>query len=482
MSFCKQWSVVWISLVWAQRPAFSYALLDLDYASASKQLEYEYDIGYQLFFQHKTAFFQGIFTSKANAYEEFNFASETLIQRVKNRPHALKSVFLAHMYAQRAIIQAWYGKWLSAALSAWQALQNLKDAPADPLKDQLEGLSILLFSTLPKSYRTFFRKIVLAGSVSEGLYKLRRSIVKGHYLAWESSIWYYHALKNFDTLSSSWADTVQTTMGKAPYLWRFSYALGLLDEGKLLQAIESLKVLVHMPRLGFPYPYYWLGRAYWLVNKRDSAFFYWDAYVARQLFRFGITAQYGFRAFSYFLAGDTLRGRYWAQACVQHPPAFWEEDKALYALCQRWLARAPSQVELRLLMARWLVDAGAYRAAIDTLEPLRVELVRLPTHQKGELYYRYARAYHKMGAWENALFAYYQAYKYGAPDGMQGWAAYYIGLLSEKRQDWVNARRYYLEAQKDPTGPYAESLMQKAQAGFARVRNKKYPVPSDGSP
>ncbi|MGQ9863930.1 MAG: tetratricopeptide repeat protein [Bacteroidia bacterium] len=481
MSFCKRWSVVWISFLWAQRPAFSYALLDLDYVAATHQLEYEYDIGFQLFFQHKIAFSQGIFTSKASAYEDFSQVSEVLIQRVKNRAHPLKSAFLAHMYAQRAIVQAWYGKWLTAAVSAWQALQALKDAPADPLKYQLEGLSILLFSTLPKTYKPFFKKIMPTGSVPQGLHKLRRSIVMGHYLAWESSLWYYHALKNLDTLSSAWADTVHTSMGQGPYLWRFSYALGLLDEGKLTQATESLKILVRTPRAGFPYPYYWLGRAYWLLGERDSAFHSWDVYVARQFFRFGITAQYGFRAFSYFLAGDSLRGRYWAQACMRHPPAFWEEDKALYALCQRWLIRAPSKVELRLLMARWLIDAGAYRAALDTLEPLRMELVRLPTYQKGELYYRYARAYHKMGAWENALFAYYQAYKYDAPDGMRGWAAYYIGLLSEKRQDWANARRYYLEAQKDPTGPYAESLMQKAQAGFARVRDKKYPA-SDGSP
>ncbi|MCX7652257.1 MAG: hypothetical protein N2200_05255 [Bacteroidia bacterium] len=484
-SFTLRWLSLFLSLAWPQRASFLYALWDLDFETAEKEVTGEWNGSYIAWDQHRIAFFKALFPihpSEREAFWEKTNLSERLFER--QIAPALPEL-VADMYAQRAIIHVLERNWLSAGYSAWKSWRLLqKGLKTDPLTHQWLGLWQIIFATLPPPYSDW-----LPGSPEsrwqQALNSMRMASAAESYTVWESSLLYFYVLRNLDTLASAWLDTHERTLflrKPPPYLWRFSIALHAIEEGQLTKAETILKNLTQQPQISrFPYPYYWLGKLYLYQGKWDAALTAWNAFMEIQTQPFGRAAQYAWTGYALWAKGDSLHAQAYWQRAINLEGLLWEEDLLAQSLARQWTAHPPDPIERTLWAAKWLLHAREYQAALDTLEPLRVRITQLTSDQRTALYYTYGRLYHRSNRDEPARFAYYQATRQVARQNrwMQAYAALYLAQLYERIADWHNARLYYKEAEKIAIETGRTGVVQKARGGFARTKDKRYPVPGE---
>lgn len=484
-SFTLRWLSLCLSVLWAQRATFVYALWDLDFEAAEREVAAEWNGSYITWDQHRIAFFKALFPvhpSDRKAFWEVTQLTERLFER---QIAPVLPELAADMYAQRAIIHVLEQNWFSAGYAAWKSWRLLqKGVEKDPLTHQWWGLWQVIFATLPPPYGDW-----LPGKPESrwqsALAALRRASALNEYMAWESSLLYFYVLRNMDTLASLWLDTCRRQLfsqREPPFLWKFSVALYALEEGQFAEAETLLRTLTLRPQISrFPYPYYWLGKLYLYMGRWDAALAAWNAFTDIQGQPFGIAAAQAWSGYIAFLKGDTTRARAYWQRAVGYQSLLWEEDLFAQGLARQWLSVPPDTVEMRLWAARWLLHGKSYAAAQDTLEPLRVQIHRLSGDQRTALYYTYGRLYHRSQREEPARFAYYQATRQVAQQNrwMQAYAALYLAQLYERVGDWHNARLYYKEAEKVGIETGRTGVIQKARGGYARVKDKRYVVPGE---
>lgn len=480
-----KWLSLCLSLLWAQRASFFYALWDLDFETAEREASAEWNGSYTTWDYHRIAFFKALFPIHPTERKSF-WETTQLTERLFERQIAPALPELAaDMYAQRAIIHTLEQNWLSAGYAAWKSWRLIqKGLQKDPLTHQWLGLWQVIFATLPPPYGDW-----LPGSPEsrwqQALTALRQASAPQSYTVWESSLLYFYVLRNLDTLASLWLDSCKRflfSQREPPYLWRFSIALHALEEGDFTKAESILRQLTTAPQISrFPYPYFWLGKLYLYAGRWSEALSAWNAFIDIQSQPFGIAAVQTWTGYIAWARKDTLRAESAWRRAAAYESLLWEEDLLAQNLAREWLTNPPDSVEQRLWAARWLVNARAYTAAQDTLEPLRVQLSRLTGDQKTALYYTYGRLYHRSKREEAARFAYYQATRQVPQKNrwMQAYAALYLAQLYERIGDWHNARLYYQEAEKLGIETARTGIIQKARAGFARVKDKRYPVPGE---
>ncbi|MCX7606765.1 MAG: hypothetical protein N2170_05830 [Bacteroidia bacterium] len=479
----KRWLLLCLSGLWAQRPSFLYALWDLDFQAAERELTYEWNGSYVTWDQHRIAFFKALFPlhpSERKAFWELSTLSERLFER-QIAPQLPELV--ADVYAQRAILHVLERDWASAGFSAWKSWRLLqKGTPRDPLTYQWQGVWEVIFATLPPPYSQW-----LPGHPStrweKALQKLSKAAQPDAYTTWEASLLYFFVLRNFDTLAGKWVDSCSRMLFSQrppPYLWNFALALYAFEEGDWKRAESLLIHLTQAPQIGrFPYPYYWLGKLYLGRGEAEKAQEAWKAFSIRQTQPFGLAAQYAWRGYIAWLQRDSAAAHHFWGVALSYDGLLWEEDLLAQQLAKQWQSYPPDGVEIRLWQARWLLQQRAYEQTRDSLEQLRQRLETLSGDQRVALYYTYGRLYHRWGREEPARFAYYQTTRQAAEKNawMQGYAALYLAQLYERIADWHNARLYYQEAERIGRATGRTGVVQKALAGYERVRNKRYPVP-----
>ena len=485
--FLRRWLLGCLSLVWGQRPGFFYALWDLDFEAAEREALLEWNASYQSWDQHRIAFFRAMFPISRAEREAF-WAHTQLTERLFERQIAPALPELtADVYLQRAILHVLQKEWMAAGLSAWKSWSLLrKGLSRDPLTAQLKGLWQMVFASLPPPYDRFLPTLP-QGHYEEACHLLRQAADPQSYTAIESALLYLSVLKNFDTTALLWADTCKSRLFSEkppPYLWQFALALLAWEEGRVGQAETLLIGLTERSQIQrFPYPLYWLGKLYAFRGEWDQAEKVWQRFVILQGEPHGLAAQYGWRGLKAWLQGDTsLAQRYWAQTLTYEP--LWDEDLWLQNLARQWLKTPPSPTEITLWQARHAIEAAQYARAKALLEPLRENLSYLQSHEKAQLYYLYGRIYDKMGNPDGAKFAYYQATRQltAQNTSVRAYAAYYLAKLYEREKDWHNARLYYNEAQTIARKIGRPAILQKARAGYWRIQNKRYPLPSEKDP
>ncbi|MCX8111979.1 MAG: hypothetical protein N3E49_02085 [Bacteroidia bacterium] len=483
--FTWRWLSLCLSVLCAQRASFLYALWDLDFETAEREITAEWNGSYATWDQHRVAFFKALFPihpSERKSFWEVTQLSERLFER--QIAPALPEL-AADVYAQRAILHTLEQDWLSAGYAAWKSWRFLqKGLLKDPLTQQWVGLWQVIFATIPPPYGDW-----LPGKVESrwqsALNALRRACLPNSYTVWESSLLYFYVLRNLDTLAAAWLDTCRRELfahKEPPYLWRFSIALYALEEGRFAEAESLLLQLVARPQISrFPYPYYWLGKLYLYSGKWDKALKAWHAFGEIQTQPFGVAAYQTWSGYIAWSQGDSLGAEKAWRRAIAYEKLLWEEDLLSQDLARQWLQTPPDTVERRLWAARWLLHGRQYSAAQDTLEALRLQVARLSGDQRTALYYTYGRLYHRSNREESARFAYYQATRQVPQKNrwMQAYAALYLAQLYERAADWHNARLYYKEAEKLGVETNRTGIIQKARGGFARVKDKRYPVPSE---
>ncbi|GIV22912.1 MAG: hypothetical protein KatS3mg025_0571 [Bacteroidia bacterium] len=483
----KRWLLLCLSSLWAQRAGFLYALWDLDFEAAEREITFEWNGSYITWDQHRIAFFKALFPQHPSEKEAF-WNLTTLYERQFERQIApTLPELVADAYAQRAILYVLDKNWVNAGLAAWKSWRFLQKAQEkDPLTHQWRGLWQVVFATLPSTYSRWLPgDVTLRWEAAQAA--LRKASAPGSYTTWESSLLYFFILRNLDTLASPWLDTCRQRLFSQrppPYLWRFALALYATEEGEFFQAETLLQALIRSPKVRrFPYPYYWLGKLYLYQGRGAEAEKLWKEFVLHQIGSMGLAAQYAWRGYIAWQRGDSAEARSLWRAALSYDGPLWEEDALGQAWAKTWLEDPPDATESRLWAARWLIQGKNYTQARDTLEELRLNRHRLTGDQRTALYYTFGRLYHRSGNEEAARFAYYQATREVAQKNrwMQAYAALYLAQLYEKSADWHNARLYYQEAQRLGEALGRSGVVQKALAGYIRVREKKYPVPGEAS-
>ena len=480
----KRWLLVFLSAGWAQRSGFLYALWDLNFEAAEREAQLEWNASYQTWDQHRIAFFRALFPlsrAERQAFWEYTRLSERLFERqiAPTLPE-----LTADMYLQRAIIHVLEREWVAAGISAWRSWTFLrKGIRKDPLTAQLKGLWQIIFSSLPPPYDSFIPSTPQS-RYEEACQLLAQAARPEAYTAVEASLLYLSVLKNFDTTASLWIDSCKARLFSErppPYLWQFLLAIYAWEEGHIAEAERLWQGLVSRPATQrFPYPLYWLGKLYAFQEAWDRAEEFWQRFVIFQLESHGVAAQYGWRGLGAWMRADTPLARHYWSLCLAYEP-LWDEDIWIQNLARNWLKNPPSPTEIRLWKARFAIEVARYDHAKALLEPLRETLHWLDNSDKAQVYYLYGRIYHKTGNMEGAKFAYYQATRQATPHNLsvRAYAAYYLARLYEREGDWHNARMYFMQAQTLAREAKRLAIFQKARAGYWRIQNKRYPLPSD---
>ena len=125
---------------------------------------------------------------------------------------------------------------------------------------------------------------------------------------------------------------------------------------------------------------------------------------------------------------------------------------------------------LALLKARLLFDGGYYARAKHELDGFKA------ADKKEELEYTYrlGRINHNWGKIENAIHYYNETIKNGekSPYYFAANAALQLGIIYEQRNDFEQARLYYLKVLDMDFDEYQFSISNKAQAGLNRIKGK----------
>mgnify|MGYP001127602565 CR=1 FL=1 len=482
--FLRRWLLVCLSVGWAQRASFLYALWDLDFETAEREALLEWNASYQTWDQHRIAFFRAVFPISRAEREAF-WDHTALTERLFERQIAPALPELtADIYLQRAVVYVLERSWTAAAGAAWKSWTLLRKGVArDPLTAQLRGLWQVVFASLPPPYDRFLPGQP-RGHYEEARRLLRQAAEPQAYTTIEASLLYLSVLKNFDTMALAWADTCRMQLfaeKPPPYLWQFALALLAWESGKVSQAETLLLELTRRPQIQrFPYPLYWLGKLYAFRGEEEQAEKAWQQFVIFQTEPHGMAAQYGWRGLGAWRRGDTALARQYWEQCLTYVP-LWDEDSWLQRQARQWLKTPPSSTDIILWGARQAIEVAQYTRARYLLESLREILLQLKSDEKVQFYYLYGRLYEKTGNIEGAKFAYYQATRQVTAQNawVRAYAAYYLARLYEREGDWHNARLYYADAQAIAREIERLSILQKARAGYWRIQDKRYPVPPE---
>ena len=133
-------------------------------------------------------------------------------------------------------------------------------------------------------------------------------------------------------------------------------------------------------------------------------------------------------------------------------------------------ANENSKPDMQLLKARLLFDGGYYALAKKELDEFKA------TNEKSGLEYTYrlGRIYHNWGKTDDAIYFYTETIKKGErlPYYFAANSSLQLGIIYEKRSDFVQSRKYYLKVLDMDFNEYQFSITNKAQAGLNRIKGK----------
>jgi tetratricopeptide (TPR) repeat protein len=170
-------------------------------------------------------------------------------------------------------------------------------------------------------------------------------------------------------------------------------------------------------------------------------------------------------AWYYFIQNNTKQYNFYVERIALRGND--QVDNDLEALS---FAAKKQKPDLALLKARLLFDGGYYERAISELEGYSSANVK----NNLEHTYRLARIYHNQGKPDEAIRYYKTTIKEGEklPYYYAANSALQLGLIYEKRKDYVQARIYFSKVLDMDFDEYQFSIKNKAQAGMNRIKGK----------
>jgi len=172
-------------------------------------------------------------------------------------------------------------------------------------------------------------------------------------------------------------------------------------------------------------------------------------------------------AWVYLLQGDTIRYKAEIENAGIKGHAIVDDDKQAYSEYNVGIIPA-----IPLLKARLLFDGGYYRKALNVLLNTSLDQYIRSRKDLTEYIYRLGRIYHAMGNIPNAEKYYTQTIYLGRkiPHYFAANAALSLGLIYEKRGDFIGADTNYRICASLKHHEYENSLRQKAKARLNKLK------------
>ena len=419
--------------------------------------------------------------------KDFNFLKSKKEQRLRklaaegrDSPWYLYSQSL--IYLQSGVARIKFGEYVSAGLDINRAyrllIENQRKFPEFVMNKAGLGILHSLIGTVPVKYKWAVNSLQFEGTIPEGnseitaAYRQLASDPQLSFLLPETVF-----LLTFVTLNLS-ADipaamnlvekfnssTLKSSINDSPLLiYCFANIYSRAGENdKVIQLITDCPRTPEMYH--FQYLNYMLGVA--KLNRLDiDACYPLLSFLGNFKGKNYIRSAYMHLAWYYFIENDPQRYNIYIERIKLRGNDQVDNDREALAF-----ATKNSKPDMHLLKARLLFDGGYYARAKQELDGFKA------TDDKSalEYVYRLGRIYHNWGKIDEAISYYAETIKKGEnmPYYFAANSSLQLGIIFEKRNDFVYAKKYYLKVLDMNFDEYQFSITNKAQAGLNRIKGK----------
>ncbi len=408
------------------------------------------------------------------------FRLQHLAASGKDSPWFLYSQSLVYLQSGMARIK--FGEYVNASLDINRAyrllLENRRKFPDFVMNKAALGILHSLIGTVPAKYRWAVRSMQFEGTISGGnseiseAYQQIASDPQLVFLLPETAF-----LLSFVTLNLS-AD-VPAALNMVEKL-QSSPLAPVMKESPLLIYIMAniyskagendkvIKLLTERPNTADRYPFYYLDYMLGVakLNRLDKdAFYPLLSFLGNFKGRNYIKSAYMHLSWFYLIENKPQQYAMYIDRIKLRGNDQVDNDREAMVFAGR-----KTKPNLALLKARLLFDGGYYARAKHELDGFKA------ADKKEELEYTYrlGRINHNWGKIENAIHYYNETIKNGekSPYYFAANAALQLGIIYEQRNDFEQARLYYLKVLDMDFDEYQFSISNKAQAGLNRIKGK----------
>lgn len=408
------------------------------------------------------------------------FRLQKLAADGQNSPWFLYSQSMIFIQTGAARIK--FGEYVNAALDINRAyrllIENQRKFPAFALNKSVLGILHSLIGTIPEKYRWAVNSLDFKGTISEGNSELKEAyqqIVADPQLSFllpETAFLLTFVTLNLTADLPAAIELVEKFQ-KPPLnqILKESPLLVFACANTYSRAGENdkvIKLLTDCPRTADRYPFhylnYMLGVAKLARLDKDACFPLLN-FLGNFKGKNYIRSAYLHLAWYYLIQDDPKQFEVYMQRIKNRGNSQVDNDREALSLSEKDI-----KPELPLLRARLLFDGGYYEKAVH-------ELLGYKTNNKKsevEYTYRLGRIYHNWGKTDDAIAYYKKTIKLGEnlPYHFAANSALQLGLIYEKRNDYPQARQYYLKVQEMDFDEYQFSIENKALAGLNRIKGK----------
>jgi hypothetical protein len=386
------------------------------------------------------------------------------------------------IYLQSGMARVKFGEYVNAGLDINRAyrllIENQRKFPDFVMNKAGLGILHSLIGTVPDKYRWAVRSLNFEGSIPQGNAEIKeayRQVAADpqlHFLLTETAF-----LLSFVTLNLS-ADVpaalalaekfenppIASLLKESPL---FIYSLATIYS-RAGENDKAIRILTERPRSADRYQFYYLDYMLGVarLNRLDKdACYPLLNFLGNFKGKNYIRSAYMHLAWYYLIQNNLQQYNYYVERIKLRGND--QVDNDLEALS---FAAKNSKPDLSLLKARLLFDGGYYERAISQLEGY----ASADAKNNLEHTYRLGRIYHKQGKQEEAIRYYKTTIKDGEklPYYYAANSALQLGLMFEKRKDYVQAKIYFSKVLDMEFDEYQFSIKNKAQAGLNRIEGK----------
>ncbi|MBC8315378.1 MAG: hypothetical protein H8E51_07725 [Bacteroidetes bacterium] len=391
---------------------------------------------------------------------------------------------LAGVRIQWAFVKLKFGEYMTAAFDIRRAYLLLKENEKlfpEFLPDKVgQGILHIIVGLIPENYLWLANLVGLEGTISEGIAELNSVFLYNgsnevyklfkpeacFYLAFVYANLHSNKQESLEFIRRFDLDTSFIQYKNSPLIV-FAKSSVYMKNGRNDEVIALLSS--YQPDAE-TYPFLYLefleGLAH--INRLDtSASNYFNTFLDEFKGINYIKSGHQKLAWIYLLKGDTLRYKAEIMKAKVNGHAIVDDDKQAYAEYDVGIIPA-----LPLLKARLLFDGGYYREALNILLNTSLDQYIRSRKDLTEYTYRLGRIHHAVGNIPRAEEFYTQTIKLGKkiPHYFAANAALNLGMIYEKRGDFIGADTNYRICASLKHAEYENSLRQKAKAGLSRLK------------
>lgn len=406
---------------------------------------------------------------------------QKLAKEGKDSPWYLYSQSL--IYLQSGVARIKFGEYVNASLDINRAyrllLENQRKFPDFVMNKAGLGILHSLIGTVPAKYQWAVRSLQFEGTIPEG-----NSEIKEAYLQVSSDPQLSYLLPETVFLLSFVTLNISADIPAALDLaekFSTSALTSIINESPLLiysfaniysragQNDKVIQLLTHCPRTADRYPFYYLDYMLGVakLNRLDKdACYPLLSFLGNFKGKNYIRSAYMHLAWFYLIQNEPQQYNTYVERIRLRGNDQVDNDREALAFVNR-----NNKPNSQLLKARLLFDGGYYARAKQELDGFKA------TDDKSgiEYIYRLGRIYHNWGKMDEAISFYEETIKKGEnlPYYFAANSSLQLGLIYEKRNDFIKAKSYYLKVLDMDFEEYQFSITNKAQAGLNRIKGKK---------